>query len=67
MAPVVLAGRHLMPEFRQFLVEGLDRLGALPQQVFDEGLLVVLDRLLLQKEFLDGVRWFFFRHSEFLF
>ena len=52
-----------MPELRQFLVEGLDRLGALPQQVFDESLLAVLDRLLFQKEFFDGVRWFFFRNS----
>jgi hypothetical protein len=34
-----------MAELRQLVVEDLDRLGALPQQIFDEGLLAVLDRI----------------------
>lgn len=67
VALVALAGRRLVPELRQFLVEGLDRLGALPQQILDERLLAVLDRLLFQQEFLDGVGWLFFRYGELLF
>jgi len=54
-----------MPELRQLLVEGLDRLGALPQQILDERLFGVLDRLLFQKEFLDIVGSLFFRHGDF--
>jgi hypothetical protein len=66
VALFLLAG-PVMPQLGQLFVEGLDRLGALPQQVLDERLLAVLDRLLFQQEFLDGVGWLFFRYGELLF
>ena len=62
MALFRFAGRRLVTKFRQLVIKGFDRLGALSQQIVDEGLLAVLDRLLFQKEFLDGVRWLFFPH-----
>ena len=47
--------------------DGYRMLGAFPQQIVDERLLAVLDRLLFQQEFLDGVGWLFFRYGELLF
>src|ERR1700733_12896536 len=39
MALFWFAGQRLVPKFRQLVVEGFDRLGALPQQIVDKGLL----------------------------
>jgi hypothetical protein len=49
------ASGRAIPELGELLVERLDRIGALPQLVFDERLLAVLDRFFFQKEFLNRV------------
>src|SRR5581483_7651442 len=67
VAPLALAGRGVMPELRQLLVEGFDRIGASLQQVVDKSLFSVFHGLLFQKKLFDGVGWLFVRHSDFPF
>ena len=50
--------------FASFFIEDLDRGVALPEQIVDEALLAVLHRLQTQKEFIDVVARFSFRHGE---
>jgi len=56
-----------MPELLQLFVEGLERLGALAQEIVDQGLPALLDRLFFLKEFFDVVGWLFFPHADFSF
>ena len=63
VAPFRLAGIRVIAELRQLLIEGLHGFSLLPQQIVDDGLLAVLDRLQVRKDFFNIVTRFFFWHS----
>jgi hypothetical protein len=62
VASLLPTSGRAIPKLGELLVESLDRVGPLPEKVFDERLLAALDRLFFLKEFLNRVGRLFFRH-----
>ena len=60
----LLAGIGVIPEFRQLLVESRDCCLALLQEISDERLLAVIQRLFFGQKLFDIVGLFVIRHSE---